>query len=244
MRSARGDSSLSLAVAGNLLIIYILWGSTYLAIRLALDTLPPFLSAATRFLIAGALMVGFLWLRGRFSNSPSAKLEPVRKEHWRSAAIIGGLLLFGGNGLVVQSEQYIDSGVAAVLIAAVPIWMNLLEALATRRRPSALVIAGVVAGFAGVVVLIAPVNGLAAINPLGVGLAVIAAMSWATGSIYSRSAPMPRSGLLGTGMEMLAGGAILVVAGIVTGELGRTHPAQFSPGTRRRDRDRQPLGEQ
>jgi drug/metabolite transporter (DMT)-like permease len=228
MRSARGDSSLSLAVAGNLLIIYILWGSTYLAIRLALDTLPPFLSAATRFLIAGALMVGFLWLRGRFSNSPSAKLEPIRKEHWRSAAIIGGLLLFGGNGLVVQSEQYIDSGVAAVLIAAVPIWMNLLEALATRRRPSALVIAGVVAGFAGVVVLIAPVNGLAAINPLGVGLAVIAAMSWATGSIYSRSAPMPRSGLLGTGMEMLAGGAILVVAGIVTGELGRTHPAQFS----------------
>lgn len=228
MRSARGDSSLSPAIAGNLLIIYILWGSTYLAIRLALDTLPPFLSAATRFLIAGALMVCFLWLRGRLSRSPSAQLEPIRKEHWRSAAIIGGLLLFGGNGLVVQSEQYIDTGVAAVLIAAVPIWMNLLEALLTRRRPSLLVIAGVGAGFAGVVVLIAPVNGLAAINPLGVGLAVIAAMSWATGSIYSRSAPMPRSGLLGTGMEMLAGGAILVVAGTITGELGRTHPAQFS----------------
>jgi len=228
MRSAGGDSSISLAVAGNLLIVYILWGSTYLAIRLAVETLPPFLSAATRYLIAGALMVGFLWLRGRLSRSPSAQLEPIRKEHWRSAAIIGGLLLFGGNGLVVQSEQYIDSGIAAVLVAAVPIWMNLLEAVITRRRPSLLVIGGVIAGFLGVLVLIAPISGLAAINPFGVGLVVIAAMCWATGSIYSRSAPMPRSGLLGTGMEMLAGGAILVIAGTVTGELGRTHPAQFS----------------
>jgi len=80
MRSAQGDSSISLAVAGNLLIVYILWGSTYLAIRLAVETLPPFLSAATRYLIAGALMVGFLWLRGRLSRSPSAQLEPIRKE--------------------------------------------------------------------------------------------------------------------------------------------------------------------
>ena len=228
MRSARADSSLSLAVAGNLLIVYILWGSTYLAIRLAVETLPPFLSAATRYLIAGVLMVGFLWLRSRFSRSPSAQLEPIRREHWRSAAIIGGLLLFGGNGLVVQSEQYIDSGIAAVLVAAVPIWMNVLDAVLTRRRPSLLVIGGVIAGFVGVLVLIAPISGLAAINPFGVGLVVIAAMCWATGSIYSRSATMPRSGLLGTGMEMLAGGAILALAGTLTGELGRAHPAQFS----------------
>src|SRR5207237_1202757 len=177
MRSAPRDGPLSLPVAGNLVIVYILWGSTYLAIRLAVETLPPFLSAATRYLIAGALMVGFLWLRGRLSSSPSAQLEPIRREHWRSAAIIGGLLLFGGNGLVVQSEQYIDSGIAAVLVAAVPIWMNLLEAMVTRRRPSMLVIGGVVAGFLGVLILIAPINGLASINPFGVGLVVIAAMS-------------------------------------------------------------------
>jgi drug/metabolite transporter (DMT)-like permease len=228
MHSSRAEAPSTIAVAGNLLIVYILWGSTYLAIRLAVETLPPFLSAATRFLIAGALMVGFLWIRGKLSSKPSAQLEPIRKEHWRSAAIIGGLLLFGGNGLVVQSEQYIDSGIAAVLIAAVPIWMNLFEAVVTRRRPSLLVIGGVVAGFVGVLVLIAPINGLAAINPIGVGLCVVAAISWATGSLYSRTAPMPRSGLLGTGMEMLAGGAILVLAGTLTGELSRTHPSQFS----------------
>jgi drug/metabolite transporter (DMT)-like permease len=228
MRLTRADGGIPIAVAANLLVVYVLWGSTYLAIRLAVETLPPFLSAATRFLIAGALMVGFLWLRGRLSRSPSARLEPIRREHWRSAAIIGGLLLFGGNGLVVQSEQYIDSGIAAVLVAAVPIWMNLFDAILTRRRPSLLVIGGVIAGFVGVLVLIAPISGLAAINPFGVGLVVVAAVSWATGSLYSRHAPMPRSGLLGTGMEMLAGGAILVVAGTLTGELGRTHPEHFS----------------
>lgn len=130
--------------------------------------------------------------------------------------------------MVVQAEQYIDSGIAAVLIAAVPIWLNLFDAILTRRRPSLLVVGGVITGFLGVLVLIAPINGLASINPLGVGLAVFAAISWAIGSLYSRKAPMPRSGLLGTGMEMLAGGALLAVAGTLTGELGRTHPAQFS----------------
>ena len=228
MSSTRAEVAAPVAVAGNLLIVYVLWGSTYLAIRLAVETLPPFYSAATRYLIAGGLMVGFLWLRGRLSRSPSARLEPMRKEHWRSAAIIGGLLLLGGNGLVVQSEQHIDSGIAAVLVAAVPIWLNLFEAVITRRRPPLLVIGGVVAGFVGVLVLIAPIRGLAAINPFGVGLVVIAAICWAVGSLYSRHAPMPRSGLLGTGMEMLAGGALLAVAGTITGEFSRTNPAQFS----------------
>src|SRR5439155_12088755 len=109
--------------------------------------------------------LAFLWLGGRLSRSPSARVEPLRAVHWRSAAIIGGLLLLGGNGLVVQAEQYIDSGIAAVLVAAVPIWLNLFDAIATRRRPSPLVIGGVVAGFVGVLVLIAPINGLASINP-------------------------------------------------------------------------------
>ena len=89
MASTRAEGAVPVVVAGNLLIVYVLWGSTYLAIRLAVETLPPFLSAASRYLIAGALMVGFLWLRGRLRRSPSARLEPMRREHWRSAAIIG-----------------------------------------------------------------------------------------------------------------------------------------------------------
>lgn len=228
MRSARTGSESTFAVAANLLIVYVVWGSTYLAIRVAVETLPPFLSAATRYLIAGALMLGFLWVRGRLSRSPSARMEPMRAVHWRSAAIVGGLLLLGGNGLVVQAEQYIDSGIAAVLVAAVPIWLNLFEAITVHRRPSKLVIGGVLAGFVGVIVLLAPINGLAAINPIGVGLVVIATICWASGSLYARRAPMPRSGLLGTGMEMLAGGALLAVAGTLTGEFGRTNPAHFS----------------
>ena len=228
MVPTRGPRESTLALAANLLAIYVVWGSTYLAIRLAVETLPPFLSAAARFLVAGALMLGFLWLRSRLSRSPSARLEPMRPEHWRTALIVGGLLLLGGNGLVVHAEQYIDSGIAAVVIATVPIWLNVFDAIAMRRPPSLLVIGGVAAGFIGVAVLLAPIGGLAALNPLGIGLGVAAAIFWAAGSFYSRTAPMPRSGLLFTGMEMLAGGLVLALAGLLTGELGRSNPAQFS----------------
>jgi drug/metabolite transporter (DMT)-like permease len=228
MHSTRHDTVSTFAVAANLLAVYVVWGSTYLAIRLAVETLPPFLSAAARFLLAGALMLGFLWLRSRLSKAPSAQVEPMKGVYWRSAAIVCGFLLVGGNGLVVHAEQYIDSGIAAVLIAAVPIWLNLFDALATGRRPSLLLIGGVIAGFIGVAVLIAPVSGLSTLNPLGIGLATAAAIFWAAGSSYSRTAPMPRSGLLFTGMQQLVGGAMLVVAAVVTGELGRVNPTQFS----------------
>ena len=228
MHSARQESASTFAIAANLLAVYLVWGSTYLAIRLAVETLPPFLSAAARFLLAGVLMLGFLWIRSRLLRSPSAQMEPIKGVYWRSAAIVGGFLLVGGNGLVVHAEQYIDSGIAAVLIAAVPIWLNLFEAISTGRRPSMLVIGGVSAGFIGVAVLIAPVSGLSSLNPLGIGLATAAAIFWAAGSFYSRSAPMPRSGFLFTGMQQLVGGAMLVVAAVVTGELGRANPTHFS----------------
>jgi drug/metabolite transporter (DMT)-like permease len=217
MSPARTQPASALPVAINLLVVYVVWGSTYLAIRLVVETLPPFLAAGVRFLVAGGLMLGFLWLRSRLDRA-SGGLEPMTWRYWRSAAIVGGLLLFGGNGFVSQAEQYVDSGIAAVLIAAVPIFMSLFDALATRRRPSALALGGVVAGFIGILVLLAPMNGVASINPLGIGLAVFAAVCWAAGSVYAQHAPMPRSGLLGTGMEMVAGGVVLMVAGIAIGE--------------------------
>jgi drug/metabolite transporter (DMT)-like permease len=223
-RSAASPFAIGLALG----VVYLVWGSTYLAIRVVVETLPPFLAAGARFLVAGALVVVALWIRGRLSRSPTARLEPVRGVHWRSAAIIGGLLLLGGNGFVMHAEQTVDSGIAAVLVAAVPIWMNLFDAIATRRRPGALTIGGVLAGFLGVVVLVAPVGGVSGVDPLGVGFLVVAAIAWAFGSLYARNAPMPRSGLLATGMEMLAGGALLVVAGGLTGEFARANPAQFS----------------
>ncbi len=212
-----------------LLAIYIVWGSTYLAIAYVVDTLPPFGSAGVRYAIAGLLMLGLLWIHGRLRRRADERERPSWV-HWRSALIIGSLLLLGGNGFVVLAEQpgLLPSGIAAVLVATVPIWLNLFDALLSRRRPSALVLGGVAAGFAGVVVLVAPTNGIAAINPAGVGLVLIATLSWAAGSLYQRRAPLPRSPWIATGMEMLAGGAALVVASILTGEPGRADPTTYS----------------
>jgi drug/metabolite transporter (DMT)-like permease len=228
MQSHAPSQGSPLAVGVNLVTVYLIWGSTYLAIRVMVETVPPFLGAGSRYLVAGALMLAFLWIRSRVSRSPAGRLERVTWREWRSSAIVGGLLLLGGNGFVVLSEQRIDSGIAAVIVAAVPIWMNLFDAVLRRRRPSALAIGGVAAGFLGVLVLLAPVGGVSAADPAGIGMVIFASLSWAIGSLYSRHAPMPRSGLLATGMEMLCGGVLLAIAATVTGEVGRIDLGTYS----------------
>jgi drug/metabolite transporter (DMT)-like permease len=214
-------------VAVALLLVYVIWGSTYLGIAIMIETLPPLLAAGVRFLTAGLLMLGALvaWARVRRSAEP---IERPTRAHWRSAFIIGTLLLLGGNGGVVLAELYIPSGIAAVLIATMPIWLALFDAVLTRRSPSRLVIGGLIAGIVGVAILLAPLEELDAINPIGIGLCVLAEISWAAGSIYARRAPLPRSALLGTGLEMLAGGLVLVLAGSLLGEIGRTNIEAFS----------------
>ncbi|MEO5987251.1 MAG: EamA family transporter [Candidatus Limnocylindria bacterium] len=226
MNSATPSRPSTLTVAIALLIVYVVWGSTYLAIAIVVETLPPLLSAGLRFGVAGTFMIGALAAHARLRRREP--LERPTRAHWRSAFIIGALLLLGGNGGVVMAEQFIGSGVAAVLVATVPIWLAVFDAVFRRRRPSGLVIGGLVAGIAGVGVLLAPVEGIGAPDPLGVGLVMFAAISWAAGSLYARRAALPRSQLLGTGMEMLAGGIVLVVAGALIGEIGRTDVAAFS----------------
>ena len=227
-RAARPPAA-ALPTAVALLIVYVVWGSTYLAIAYMVDTMPPFLSAGVRYLAAGLIMLAFLWLHGRARRSVGER-ERLTAAHWRSAAMIGTLLLLGGNGFVVLAEQpgLLPSGVAAVLVATVPIWLNLFDAVLHRRRPSGLVLGGVAAGFVGVVILLLPADGVAEIKPLGVGMVVFATLSWAIGSLYQRRAPLPRSPWLGTGMEMAAGGVALVLAGTLTGEPGRTAVDSFS----------------
>jgi drug/metabolite transporter (DMT)-like permease len=215
----------TLQVAAALLTVYVVWGSTYLGIAVMIETLPPLLAAGIRYLVAGGLVLGFLWLRARARRIP---LERPGLRQWRATAIVGVLLLFGGNGFVVLAELHIPSGIAAVMIATVPIWMALLDAVVTGTRPSALAIGGIIAGFVGVAILIAPVSGGPAVDPVGIGLALVATLAWAVGSIYGRGAPMPRSALLGTGMEMLVGGAALFAGGMLIGELPQVHPAAFS----------------
>ncbi len=201
--------------------LYIIWGSTYLAIRFAIESLPPFLMAGLRFLIAGVILYAF----ARYKNKePHPSLR-----QWKSALIIGGLLLCGGNGSVVWAERYVPSGLASLFIATTPFWMVLLEWLWHRgKRPSLGVFAGIGVGFFGVWLLMAPHTGSQPIHLVGALVLLTAALLWSIGSIYSKTAPLPKTLLLATGMEMIAGGAALILLGIFSGELLTVHPAGFT----------------
>ncbi|TMI52339.1 drug/metabolite exporter YedA [Candidatus Bathyarchaeota archaeon] len=214
--------TLRLRIALAFLSIYTIWGSTYLAIRFAVETFPPFLMAAVRFLIAGGVL--YTWMRLRGAPRPT-------RANWKAAAIIGGLLLLGGNGGVTKAEQVIPSSLAAVLITIVPIWMALLELLRKDRIvPTLHVVLGLVLGFGGVVLLVGPgdLGGSGELNPLWAGVLIFAALSWAIGSVYSRNAPLPKTPLLGSGMEMLAGGALLLVASLISKEWAGFQPGNVS----------------
>lgn len=202
--------------------IYVIWGSTYLAIRVAIDTIPPFLMAGSRFLVAGGLM--YVWARlGKRAARPTAY-------EWRGAAMVGLLLMVGGNGLVTWAEQLITSGVAAVLVATMPLWMAALDArFFGGPRPTGLTVAGLLGGLLGVVVLIAPSAGdVRSVHPGGALLVVLAASLWATGSLLSRRVALPSTLTLSVAMQMLAGGAVLVVLGLATGEWSRVDLAAVS----------------
>lgn len=191
--------------------VYLVWGSTYAAIMFAIETLPPMLMAGVRFLIAGGLLYGWLRMRG----AP----RPGRVE-WRVAAIVGVLLLTVGNGAVVWAEQIVASGPAALMVATVAFWMVLLEWLRPGGvRPTFGVVAGLVVGFIGLAVLVAPGElGGGGIDLLGAGVLLVGTLAWAVGSIYSRGAPRARSTLQAAAMQMLAGGAALLLVGLVMGE--------------------------
>lgn len=212
----RAPSTVAVAVA--LLIVYVVWGSTYLGIAIMIETMPPLLAAGVRYGSAGLIMLTVLMAHARLAGS---RLERPTRAQWQAALIAGTLLLLGGNGGVVLAELLIPSGVAAVLIATLPIWLAVFDAVARRRRPSGLVIGGLAAGLVGVAILLAPVEGIDRLNPLGVALCLGAAVSWALGSLYTRGAAM-RHGALGSGMTMVGGGMALLVAGVLLGEVART----------------------
>jgi len=197
-----------------LLALYIVWGSTYLAIRFSVETIPPFLHASIRFLISGAIL--FLWRRAAGDAIPT-------KSNWKSAAIVGTLLLLGGNGLVALAEKNIPSGIAALVISTSPFWLVLFESLRSGgTKPNWQSIIGLVIGFGGVFLLIGPeeiTGSEQQFNTFSVILLLIAPFLWSLGSIYARGADMPKSTLISTGMQMLAGSVALFVVSVVTGEL-------------------------
>ena len=190
--------------------VYIIWGSTYLAILFAIETLPPFLMVGTRFLVAGTIM--YVWLRARGAPRP-------RAIQWRTAAIVGILMPVLGTGVVVWAEQKVPSGIAALLVAIEPLWIVLIQwGMRDGKRPSWMVIAGVAIGLGGLYLLVNPVGDGQQRNLVAEAILLLAALSWAAGSIYSKHAPKFESKFLGTGMEMLVAGVILITAGLATGE--------------------------
>ncbi|HEY4674824.1 MAG TPA: EamA family transporter [Candidatus Bathyarchaeia archaeon] len=201
-------------IALAFLAVYLIWGSTYLAIGFAVDSLPPFFMAGTRFIVAGFILYAFTRLRGAPKET---KIE------WRNAFVIGGLMLLGGNGAVTWAEQYVPSGVVSLLVGTVPLLMVFSDWLWNRSMPSFKVIAGLVLGFAGIALLSGSFEGLGAVSVdvAMAGVVVFGAFLWANGSLYSRSAKLPSSPLHATAMEMIGGGVSLLLASLVAGELPR-----------------------
>jgi drug/metabolite transporter (DMT)-like permease len=210
--TARGPSRARVIVA--FAAIYLIWGSTYLAIRYAIETMPALMMAGVRHFTAGAILFAVCRALGMAAPSP---------RHWLSALVIGALMLLGGNGAVSWAVQLVPSGLAALVIATVPLWIALLEWRLKGVRPGRQALAGIALGIAGVAVLIGPgrLLGGQAPNPIGVGVLLVGAFAWSCGSLYSRRAPLPPQPLMVVSTQMIAGGALLVLAGLATGEGAR-----------------------
>lgn len=202
--------------------VYVIWGTTYLAIRIANETLPPLIAAGARFMVAGAVLYAVAVRRGDVRGD-----RPTRA-NWIAAGIVGAGLVAGGNGLVVLAEVTVPSGIMSLIIALVPLWMALIDRVLLRHRVGALTTIGLVLGFGGAAMLIggtaldeaAPVSGLL--------IGLLASLSWSSTSLYSRNASLPVRPLVGAGMEMLVGGAILVLAGVLRGEVSLIRFDEFS----------------
>jgi len=189
------------------------------------ETIPPFLMAGTRFAISGIIL--YAWSRKRGSPSPP-------RRQWRNALIAGSLLLVGGNGAVVWAEQYVPSGLTALLVSVVPFWLVVFDWLRPGGRPPRpAVAAGLILGLVGIFVLVNPtaVTGHSSVNLPGAGVLMLGSVSWALGSFYSRDADLPASGFMRTGLEMLCGGAVLLAIGVFSGELSRLDVHRVTPAS-------------
>ncbi len=206
-----------------LLSLYIVWGSTYLAIKFAVETIPPFLHAGARFFISGLILL--IWQRAAGVSLPT-------KAQWRSTAIIGTLLLLGGNGLVSWAEQTIPSGIAALIIGSVPMFMVVTEAFRPGGvKPNWQAVMGLLIGFGGIYLLVgsSELSGKDLnLSPLGVGAILVACLLWSIGSVYSKVADLPKSILMVSGAEMLTGSISLFIVSGLTGEWSRFDPSGVS----------------
>lgn len=207
-------------IALAFLAVYLCWGMTYLAMRVAVRDIPPHLMSGARFLVAGLIL--YVWARRRGDPKPTAR-------NWYAAAVVGAFLLLGGNATVAWAEQRVPSGLAAVIIAVAPIWMVCMEWARGGPAPAKRVVAGLLLGLVGVGLLVSPRGHTTGqVDALGATLLVLASASWAWGSVTSKSAPLPQSPFLATSMEMISGGILLLVTAALAGQVGQFRPAEVS----------------
>ncbi|MFP5297940.1 MAG: EamA family transporter [Actinomycetota bacterium] len=202
-------------------IVYIVWGSTYLAIRIVVETMPSLLTAGIRFFTAGLVVATILVVKRGWSGIK------VTRQELGASALIGSLLMLGGNGLVTIAEETVPSGLAALLIATVPLWVVLWRFIARDRIPGGTLI-GVLIGFAGVAVLVSPGSGAGGASLGGMLTVVLAASLWATGSFFAKRVNLPHDPFLSTATQMLTGGAIMAVVGLARGEASGIVFSDFS----------------
>ena len=222
LNAARPSPAPTALVLASFAAVYLVWGSTYLAIRIGIESFPPLLLAGLRHLSLGVIF--FPYFRCSTGERPTLA-------QWRTTFITGVLLLAFGNGTVSWAEQFVPSGIAALLVATVSLWMVLIDWLRPGgHRPAPRVIVGFLLGFAGMALLVGPerIGNSERVNPLGAFALIAASFAWALGSIYSRHHPLPRSPLLGVGMQTLSGGAGLGFAAMATGELRHFHFADVT----------------
>ena len=218
----RGSSTF--ALWANMAVVYVIWGSTYLGIAIAIESVPPFIMATIRFAIAGAILLAFDLFR-----HPEARHWPTRRQLLDSA-IVGGLLLGIGNGFVSFGEQTVPSGIAAILIAMMPLWFALLGWLYLRQRLPRVVVGAIALGFLGTALLVWPSGeGANRFDPLGILILFLAPLGWAHGSIYSANrAKLPPSPLTASGLQMLAGAGVTLIEALIVGEPSRFDPSRIS----------------
>jgi drug/metabolite transporter (DMT)-like permease len=199
--------------------VYTVWGSTYFAIRIAITTIPPFLMAGTRFLVAGSVLYAWARLRGG--------VRPDRVQ-WKNAAIIGSLLLLCGNGAVAWAEQRVSSGMTSLLVATMPVWLVLIEVW-NGRRPALLQWIGVGIGLLGVGILVVPTDGTsAAVGPVGALVLTVGTLAWTIGSLFARTARLATPASMASGMQMLCGGTFLLLVSAISGEWSRVEPGAIT----------------
>ena len=198
-----------------LIALWVINGSSFLAIKISIDTIPPLLSSGIRFIIAGSILLSIYLVREKRNNK---KEEHIGRRQWRDSIILAALLLLGGQGLLTWGTQYLASGISGLLNSTIPLWVAILALLIFKNRMTKFMIIGLAAGFGGLMLLVAPSLGSGELSPIGTAALIISSIFWALGSLYSTKANLPVSMLASSGMLMLTGGLIIIAISFALGE--------------------------